>query len=172
MRLYLRHNGNGVFEAATSWDARMADEKYAVGSGHWHDIKERRSSRQNRYWRGMIRTAYHNAPEGDDRFESAEHLAAAVLCQMGHSDDVDIEVNEDSQRIEDAVCAVVEAVRGRDRYAFVRTTAEGMRVSIPQSVSFSKCKPDVFRDIVDQTKDALLRIYPGLDVDALESEAA
>jgi hypothetical protein len=133
--------------------ARLADEHFVIGEVYHMEERLDRSPKSHRHYFAMVKEAFDNLPEGEDRWATSEHLRRWALIKAGYCD------------VETIVCASkAEAVR----WATFAGKAVDYSLVIPRGpvVSIYRAKSQstkaMGREDFQASKDAVLRIVADL----------
>lgn len=138
----LFHTGDGFFKAATMVDKALAVEKLPIGVPLFHEVRRRRSHRQDKWLFGFLKAAWERT-RAQDQWESPEHLRAGAFVACGHRDTIEFTVEGEVTplelvRLENFASSLVRQFLSRGEYVFVRRSPRGLAVDIPRSWSHAE----------------------------------
>jgi hypothetical protein len=179
MKIFLRHDGEGMFSAATPYDRETAVKFCPIGRGMWHEVETFRSVKQNKWFHGLITVAFNN--QRGERWASKDILRAYTLCAVGHKttteftfpDTFDPHSREGwiiRATLENFAAELVKQMLARDEHAFIRTTPTGIAVDKPRSWAFHKLKPEDANELADKIATFIVSDdgpCPGADIKQL-----
>lgn len=157
MSLHVRCLGDAKFEAANAYDRQQALARFNQGDELFCEIKKPRSSLQSRALFAALQKVFDNQREGQERWESPDHLRADAFCTVGFKTTIFYELPPDAEpteaemrKLENFVSAIVKRVYDKDNFAFIRRIGvRGVAVDRPKSWAFHKTEHKQATEVFD-----------------------
>lgn len=157
--IILRYEGEGAFQPASPYMARLADRHYVIGETYPMAEHHERSMRSHNHYFASLADAWGNLPDALlEEYPTAEHLRKKLLIRAGFATHTDYTL--DTPR--DAI--TLAAILARDKYSIVEIKGPSVRHWQAESQSiramgakrFQASKSAVFAEV-----DKLLAVAPG-----------
>lgn len=141
--------------------------------------KKKRSGPQHRFLFAIIAAAYENwPPQHDFKPENSEHLRGWLLVQVGHCDQIEINlvdfIDTTGDRViaDKAALAALRAIKARlpkQTYHRLLRTNSGFVMLTPKSIAEENCPADEFQTVSDKVLSEISFII-GVPVELLRKE--
>lgn len=133
-------------------------------------LRHRSDSDHGMFWAVMDR-AYDNWPEREGLFQptSKEHLYGWLLIEVGHSESIEIET-KDYEVAKVFARGFFTLTRRKIHCMRVFETEKGMRITVPQSLSYAEAGKKKYEDVRAKVYE-LVEVILGVQIATLKREA-